>query len=179
MVFPALPHVGGMMSLWEVRVQDFMTYAKESAVGIPAAPETWARPGFPQDSSHPVVLVSCAEAAAFCAWLTAKERAAGLIQPTHSYRLPTRLEFDAAMDSLPPGMTSSTAPQRNSPYPWGPAWPPPAGAGNFAPGTTPDHDDGHARTAPVGRFTPNSSGFHDLAGNVWEMLTRKPGEPAV
>lgn len=68
-------------------------------------------------------------------------------------------------------------------YPWGSAWPPPKGVGNYfgkepkdslpdANWTTAyDHSDGFARTAPVGSFDENKYGFYDLGGNLWEWCS--------
>lgn len=83
------------------------------------------------------------------------------------YRLPTDEEW-----SLAAGVGK---------YPWGNAWPPPAGAGNYAGAEAdtgafrangfpviPDYDDGAERTAPVASYAANRHGFHDLGGNVWE-----------
>jgi formylglycine-generating enzyme required for sulfatase activity len=67
-------------------------------------------------------------------------------------------------------------------YPWGDAWPPPKGAGNFPDQTlkgsgwaglfwclTIDgYTDGYAYVAPVGKSTANPYGLYDLAGNVEE-----------
>ncbi|MBI3269946.1 MAG: SUMF1/EgtB/PvdO family nonheme iron enzyme [Planctomycetes bacterium] len=102
---------------------------------------------------HPAVLVNWEDAVAFCDW-------AGL-------RLPTEAEWEYAAHG---------GDQRE--YPWGNAWPPPAGAGNFsdeaAARAFPSwpsiqaYDDGFAATSPVGSFPANPFGLQDLAGNVWE-----------
>lgn len=67
-------------------------------------------------------------------------------------------------------------------FPWGTEWPPPEKAGNFADAsagidglpverTITGYDDGFPRLAPVGKFTPNILGIHDLAGNVHEWVS--------
>jgi formylglycine-generating enzyme required for sulfatase activity len=50
-------------------------------------------------------------------------------------------------------------------YPWGVAWPPPKGAGNYDGSLGADE---YARTSPVGSFAMNGLGIYDLGGNVWE-----------
>ena len=57
----------------------------------------WRDPGFTQGEDHPVVGVNRADAAAFCAWLTRRERAAGQIDTGSCYRLPTDFEWSVAV----------------------------------------------------------------------------------
>ncbi|MBU6303540.1 MAG: SUMF1/EgtB/PvdO family nonheme iron enzyme [Verrucomicrobia bacterium] len=166
---------GVLMCRTETRVRDFGKFveatgydATEGAYtlekgGWKQAGGSWMDPRFPaaaaQSEDHPVVCVSWEDARAFCAWLHREEGV--------RYRLPTDEEW-----SLAAGVGK---------YPWGNAWPPPAGAGNYAGAEAdtgafrangfpviPDYDDGAERTAPVASYAANRHGFHDLGGNVWE-----------
>jgi hypothetical protein len=122
---------GVLFSVWETRVKDFEAFVEDSghnaigdnSFGTPAetvekTPRgiyfwwrqqggSWQNTRFAskQTGEHPVVCVSYLDAEAFCAWLTKKERAAGKIPRTSSYRLPTDVEWSKACGS--------------SEYPWG------------------------------------------------------------
>ena len=52
-------------------------------------------------------------------------------------------------------------------YPWGTAWPPPVGSGNYDANLGTDRFEA---TSPVGSFPANRQGIYDLGGNVWEWL---------
>ncbi|MCB1087843.1 MAG: SUMF1/EgtB/PvdO family nonheme iron enzyme, partial [Verrucomicrobiae bacterium] len=131
--------------------------------------------------NHPQAGVSLIEARAFCEWLTQKERAEGLIQEYHAYRVPTDLQW-SAMNGLfdEDGNTPEIRDVRKKAgeYPWGTEWPPPPQSGNFAdasakrtaPGSIAGYDDGFELTSPVGSFKPNPYDIYDLAGNVWEWI---------
>jgi uncharacterized protein (TIGR03067 family) len=141
--------------------------------------------GFAQTPDDPVVTVPWNDAIAFCRWLTLKERAEGFISLGQEYRLPTDVEWSAAA-----GLTgeSGASPKDRSDkvagYPWGPSWPPPPGAGNlfgydaadFFPYWQPiAYDDGFPRTSPVGSFSANPFGIHDLGTNVFELIAGRLG----
>jgi len=175
---------GRFMARTETRVRDFRAFARSTGHDatrgahvfsvrekpgggyttewIHDSGASWENPGFPQTGDHPVVCVSWHDANAFCSWLSRRE--------SRIYRLPSDEEWSAA-----------TAPDVT--YPWGSAFPPPTGAGNYwdrsairnLPGNWEnsvfgghEFDDGAERTAPVGSYPANRYGFLDLGGNVWE-----------
>ena len=117
---------------------------------------------------QPAVGVDYPSALAFAAWLSGlpEERAAG-----RSYRLPTEDEWEHA---------ARGGDDRR--FPWGDAWPPPPGSGNFGGEETGrvftqdwpflhGYEDGSVGTAPVGRFHPNPYFLYDLAGNAYEWTS--------
>ena len=159
------------ISAWETRVQDYDAFC--AATGRHHDP-----PDFKQDRTHPVVKVNWFDAVAFCKWLTEKESEQNLLEEHHSYRLPSDLEWSAAVGL--PVENGATPEMRDgklkNEFPWGKQWPPPAGSGNYADqssrrrgGTVIEaYTDNFPQTSPVGTFKPNSLGIYDLGGNVWE-----------
>jgi formylglycine-generating enzyme required for sulfatase activity len=131
---------------------------------------------------QPVVRVSWQDAAAFCNWLSERDKLPPayarrgdrleLIEPTTTgYRLPTEAEWEFAAR-----FDGSRASRK---YPWGDDLPVPAKAGNFGdasaiyltPVTITGYDDGYRVAAPVGSYASNPLGLHDLGGNVLEWTT--------
>ncbi len=147
------------MSVWETRVQDYETFCQ-------ATGRHYEPPDFEQGPTHPVVKVNWFDAMAFCKWLTEKERDEGLLEDRQMYRLPTDLEWSAAVGL--PNESGGTPEARDGKirnvFPWGKQWPPPPSAGNYSVGT--GQRSGTSR--PVGSFSPNALGIYDLGGNVWE-----------
>jgi hypothetical protein len=90
-------HVPGTKSLFAVRQtrrSDFAVFLKETGYksrnGV--AEVDWQRAVLDQPDQLPVVNVTFADARAFCAWLTQRERSAKRLGPDQSYRQPTNFE---------------------------------------------------------------------------------------
>ena len=168
-----IPFGSIFFAVWDTRVSDYDAFC--AATG-----RVCKKPDFQQGPAHPAVLVSWNDAEAFCNWLTQKEIQDGTLEEGQSYRLPTDAEWSAA-DGLPPE-GGATPEERDGKmrgiYPWGDAWPPPPGSGNFADksaghrgGTIIDgYNDGWTATSPTGSFAPNRLGLFDMSGNVWQWV---------
>jgi len=129
---------------------------------------SWRHVGFAQDDDHPVLNVTWNDAVAMARWLSEREHAI--------YRLPTEAEWEYACRAG----TATRYPGTDDPHSltaigntfdrdaaaYWPAWRERALAGS----------DGHAFTAPVGRFAPNAFGLHDMVGNAWEWTADWYGE---
>lgn len=184
---PALSYQDGrkvLFSVWETRRQDYTAYA-EANPGVDATWKNMTEGGLPvgHGPDHPVVGVSWDDCTAFCQWLTMQERQSGRIGPQDEYRLPTDLEWSYAVGIGADEDPKATPEARNTKlvdtrFPWGTGLPPP-NCGNYADTTATaaglkvfqplkNYTDGYATTAPVGSFTANKLGLHDLGGNVWE-----------
>jgi serine/threonine protein kinase/formylglycine-generating enzyme required for sulfatase activity len=138
---------------------------------------------FGRDINLPMTQVSRRDAEWFCRWLTATERARGLIDDGQSYRLPTDDEWSMAAN-LPRERGNSPAERSNRVegiYPWGFSWPPPRAEGNIWDLTAArkanqkdaleNIQDNFAELAPAGSFPSNLYGFYDLSGNVAEWVS--------
>ena len=130
---------------------------------------------------QPAVRVSWQDAAAFCNWLSDRDKLPPayerrgdrleLIDPVATgYRLPTEAEWEFA--------ARHDGRQATRKYSWGSGLPLPARSGNWAdtsaiyltPVTISGYDDGFRVAAPVGSFPASPLGFYDLGGNVFEWM---------
>lgn len=141
MPFVPIPRFDTRFCIWPVRVQDYEAYCMASGAKFPEIP-------FPQESDHPIVGVSWNDAIEFCVWLTGQERSEGKIDDKTVYRLPTDLEWSAAV-GLPhePESTPAERHLKAPGYPWGLRWPPPRNAGNY-------------------EYKRGELGFADIANNI-------------
>lgn len=163
-----------MIGVTEVRRQDYAEFARSTGAGVIADQALDVEP------TLPVTYVSRIESELFCRWLTDRERAKGLIQAEHEYRLPTDDEWSLAVDL--PRERGDTPEARNlsvtGVFPWGFIWPPMSQSGNFADASSDKtgkksisgYKDKFLAAAPVGSFPADSRGVRDLSGNVWEWV---------
>ena len=176
MTFAPVPGMNSHLSVRETRKMDFEAFVRAtgynattgtlslSPKGWRALGASWVNPGFPQTPEHPVVGVSAYDAVEFCRWLTEKERKENRIDASLAYRLPTDVEWSSAAGGTP--------------FPWGDAWPPTVGAGNYAGEETKNllartlsgYRDNFAGTSPTGTFQANAGGFYDMGGNAIEWV---------
>ena len=160
MRFLPVPGTRTFWSMWQTRVSDFKVFTEEDH-------RLRKAPSFSQTPDHPVVLITWAESSDFCRWLTVRERALKRIGPRDVYRLPTDLEW-SRMAGLK-GEPGTTPRERNGAvrglFPWGTAWPPSKDTANLGAAL---EVDPYPFTAPVGSFSANEWGLHDLGSNVME-----------
>ena len=204
MVFVPVAGLTAEFSIWETRIRDFRAFVEttkhQADVGtfqetLPGnkrviVERRWHEDTVAANPDWPIRAISPRDALAFCAWLTAHERTAGLLPTNLCYRLPRDHEWSwAAGLTNEVGTTSlerlrSTGPGR---FQWGTNWPPPLGAGNFS-GTEsilhekyriPGYRDDFPTVGPVGSFPPEANGLFDLAGNVSEICEEWPPAPGV
>ncbi len=164
--FVSVPGATVQMAAWETRLSEWNEFLRQRK-------HPWSfQTHFEQTPEHPVVGVNLQDAVAFCNWLTETEREKKLIDRSQTYRLPKPEEWDAAVGLArgrkKVGLSAEDRMLDDRVFPWGQEWPPPAKSGNFAEGEIPDYNDGYLYTAPVGSFTPSTTGLYDLAGNAWE-----------
>ena len=128
------------------------------------APESQASP-WPQPN-RPRVSVAWVEAMAYCRWLTARYRAAGLIGAGDKIRLPTEAEWEGALRA-----------GTDREYPWGDGYR--VGHANVDETSRKDGPHNLGQTTAVGLYPQGASpsGLLDCAGNVWEWCLNKYEAP--
>ena len=123
---------------------------------------SWRNPGFGQTDGHPVVCVNRDDAKAYVRWLSGKAGAKYRLLSESEWEYVARGgtvtarywgEGESGQCRYANGGDKATK-RRDSDWPWAIA----------------SCDDGHARTAPVGRYEENGFGLHDVLGNVWEWV---------
>lgn len=117
---------------------------------------SWRNPGFPLVPEYPAMCVSWNDAQAYCRWLSQREQ--------KRYRLPTEAEWEYACRA------GSREPFS---VPHAANWPEAnlnAGSRRFV-GDQERPDDGYLLAAPVGSYSPNAWGLHDMHGNAREWCS--------
>ena len=128
MDFVPVPGTNVLFSKWETRVQDYAAFVRREG-------RKWPNPKFEQGPTHPAVNVTWDDAKAFCQWLTEREQKVGFLPAGCRYRMPKDLEWSAAVGlGIETGKTPfARSGEIKGVYPWDGPFPPPPGAGNYAP----------------------------------------------
>ncbi|MFT5483562.1 MAG: sulfatase activating formylglycine-generating enzyme [Halieaceae bacterium] len=161
------------LGLYEVTNADFRNFQKDFTAGQVEGDSL-------DGDRQPVVFISWEQAAAFCNWLSIKDKfppyyrienevVVGVNAASTGYRMPTEAEWAWA---------ARTGGAKLLKYPWGDNLPPGDDAGNYADAsssyitgrTISNYDDGFITTAPVGSFGANLRGLYDMGGNVAEWM---------
>jgi formylglycine-generating enzyme required for sulfatase activity len=125
------------------------------------AARSWRNTGYPQTDDHPAACVSWEDAQAYVEWLS---RLTG-----HRYRLPSEAEWEyAARAGTATPRYWSGGPDAACLYANGADRAARTGDPHAHAWGAADCDDGHAYTAPVGRYRANAFGLNDMLGNVGE-----------
>ncbi len=153
-------------SVYEITNQQFAAFKPQKGQGV---------------ANHPVTSINWQEAAAYCNWLSKQEnlnpfyimangRITGFNSHANGYRLLSEAEWE--------WLARKSGKVRQTLFSWGNDTTIPINTANIADenaqGTVrfyvPSYRDGYAGIAPVGRFTKETSGLYDLAGNVSEWV---------
>jgi formylglycine-generating enzyme required for sulfatase activity len=108
---------------------------------------------FAGDLNRPVEKVTWQQAVNYCALITTRDRASGLIPANMGYRLPTEAEWEYAVRAgTATAYNFGTDPTQLDSYAWY------------------SNNSGHT-THPIGGKTQSSNGLFDAYGNVWEWCS--------
>lgn len=155
-VLPSGPRVYDFeMESHPVTNEEYKTFIDET--GRPA-PLHWENGRIPAGMERwPVIFVNRYDVAEYVKWRTAKEK--------RIYRLPRAPEFEYA----------ARAGRADAAYPWGSENP--AGKANYDPSGMRTFAQWRRYLKPVESYPPNPWGLYGMAGNVWQMVDRRP-DPA-
>lgn len=157
-------------SLYEITNSQFAKFNKGKATGL---------------GSSPVTSVSWQEAAAFCNWLSAKEKLRAFYKTANGQITGMVTGYDRYADGyrlLSEGewewLARKSGKKKQTMFSWGNETVIPPKANNIADESAkgqvrffvPNYNDGYSGVAPVGSFNRESSGLYDMAGNVSEWV---------